>query len=643
MQYTWVVIKLGTRVVTEADGRINTPFLKSLAAQIAPLFFFQAYRFIIVTSGAVASGRAVCNSDSDSVCAAVGQAGLISTYREIFSQHSITVGQVLVTEADLRPESTLAATLHGLARARIIPIVNENDVTRANMESRHLTDNDALASAIANLTKAFRLIILTDVDGVKLDPKSDHTLPTLTEANVSEVQFDSNHAGRGGMRSKVQSCLGCKYSVVWIGNYARLEEVTVSGLLKSEVPLPYWTRCFPSQPNAKISQIPFSERKRLVADILRALPTPDLWHANAKDLRKNENASPRSLLTPEKLSVVTNGIVHYMSSLSDPLGVILTDKTIYGGIALKQVTVPLGRIFIIFESRPDVIPQVVALALLSGNELVLKGGKETFRTNQAMYETIAHILSDHGMDPRTITTITTREEAHEMLVNPKDITVVIPRGSAELVRYVQENSRVPVLAHADGVCHVYVHGEAQLDAALKVILDSKLQYPAVCNSAETILLDRSLKLRPEFAEFVTALEKGGCNIQAGLNFHKDYPQYNVATSYHCEYGDNRITVEWVSDVKAAITHINTHSSHHTECIVTENASVAAQFQSQVDSASVFHNVSTRFADGRRFGLGAEIGIATSKVHARGPVGITGLLSTQYRASSTVPQAVGDYE
>lgn len=649
-----IVLKLGTRVVTHLDGRINTEFLQALVAQMAPLFFFQGHRFIVVTSGAVAHGRSVCASPNTGVCAAVGQAALMGAYQQMFGAHSITVAQVLVTEGDLNAGGSLVSTLEGLFQANIIPIVNENDVVTYGTASTILPDNDVLAATVANLMGARRLIILTDVDGVKPTPASDITLSEVRPCDLTTIVFGTDHKGRGGMASKVAACLSTKKTVCLIGNYTRLagagsksdsgvtlSEVTLSTLIKSDALFPHWTRCLPDTTLRPIASVDFAARKNLVADILAALPCPELWAANAKDTATLSN--PRAHITPDKLRVVSQGILDYMKGMTDPLERVLNQRTIYHSITLTQVTVPLGRIFIIFEARPDVIPQVVALSLLAGNELVLKGGTDTARTNGVMYRTIERVLAQHGVILQTVTHCETREDAQSLLLNPGDISLVIPRGGAELVRWVQEHSRIPVLAHADGVCHVYVHARANLKDALKVIVDAKLQYSAVCNAAETLLLDRALQSHPDFREFLDAVEAAGCLIQAGPDLYQDYPHYPQVEDFHCEYGDARLTVEWVPSLEAAITHINTHSSHHTDCIVTEDVVAARTFQQRVTSASVFHNVSTRFADGRRFGLGAEIGISTSKIHARGPVGIEGLVTTQYRATATVAQAVGDYE
>lgn len=284
----------------------------------------------------------------------------------------------------------------------------------------------------------------------------------------------------------------------------------------------------------------------------------------------------------------------------------------------------------IFESRPDVLYQVLGLALRTGNGVILKGGREATRTNRAMIEVARESLLKHGFPCEWFALLEGRESVDELLKHDDLVDLVIPRGSNEFVRHIQANSRIPVLGHAAGVCHLYVHPSADLDQALTVIVDAKTQYPAACNSVETVLVDKAIAadFLPRLHETLSALgvRVRMCKESAPLFACEDIVQDD---EWSTEYAALSIAIKIVPKIEAAIEHINLYGSHHTDGILGRNNEASELFLTSVDSASVFSNCSTRFADGYRFGFGAEIGIGTGKLHARGPVGIEGLLTYKY--------------
>ncbi|NDF16301.1 glutamate-5-semialdehyde dehydrogenase, partial [bacterium] len=300
------------------------------------------------------------------------------------------------------------------------------------------------------------------------------------------------------------------------------------------------------------------------------------------------------------------------------------------GLVLDKVSVPLGVFCVIFESRPDVLYQVLGLALRTGNGVVVKGGREATRSNRAMCAVAQEALRQAGLPHDWFLLIEGRDSVEELLRYDDLIDLVIPRGSNDFVRYIQERSRIPVLGHASGVCHLYVHPSAELTQAIEVIVDAKTQYPAACNAVETVLVDS--RIAHAFLPLLhNALRKAGvrcrgCRESCAILGLSDTTQ---DSEWSREYGDLTIAIKLVPSLEEAILHINRFGSHHTDGILAQDQNACERFASAVDSASVFANCSTRFADGYRFGLGAEIGIGTGKIHARGPVGMEGLLTYKY--------------
>jgi len=326
--------------------------------------------------------------------------------------------------------------------------------------------------------------------------------------------------------------------------------------------------------------------------------------------------------------------IREVANLPDPIGRIMTTTLVDEGLLLEKVSCPLGVIGIVFESRPDVVPQVVSLTLRSGNAVLLKGGTEAFHTNQTLVGILKRSFVSFPRIPQdSVNLLHTRESVNELLQLESDVDLIVPRGSKEFVTYVATHSKVPVLGHGEGICHVYVDVAAALKKACDIVLDSKVQYPAACNSAETLLVHADIAplVLPEIlGDFETAgVEVCGCErtmaIASGAKV-----QAATERDWATEYSDLRISIKIVDSLDDAIAHINHYGSKHTETIVTEDQEAAERFMQEVDAAGVYHNASTRFADGFRYGLGSELGISTSKLHARGPVGVEGLTTYKYR-------------
>lgn len=330
----------------------------------------------------------------------------------------------------------------------------------------------------------------------------------------------------------------------------------------------------------------------------------------------------RLVLTESKLAALADGL-RALARRGDPVGREVGRRELAPGLELAERTVPLGVLLIIFEARPDALPQIGALALRSGNGLLLKGGSEAAHSCRALHAVMTEAMAPLPADALQL--VEGRASVAELLALDGVIDLVIPRGSNALVRHVQSHTRIPVLGHADGICHVYVDAEADPDKAEAIVVDSKTDYPAACNAMETLLLHRRHAGGPLERRLLDALRARGVRL-FGAHGALDLPEPPALAH---EYGDLAATVALVDDVHAAIDWVNTHGSGHTDSIVTEAPEAAEAWLSGLDSACAFHNCSTRFADGYRFGLGAEVGISTGRIHARGPVGVEGLLTRQY--------------
>jgi glutamate-5-semialdehyde dehydrogenase len=361
------------------------------------------------------------------------------------------------------------------------------------------------------------------------------------------------------------------------------------------------------------------DRTAILNEIASALRSgaAGIFEANKRDLdsaKASGIAEPlykRLVFNEAKLRDVISGI-EQIAGMDDPVGRVVAETELDEGLILKKVQAPIGVLAMIYESRPDAGPQIASLAIRSGNAVLLKGGREAANTNAAIGEIIRQVLSKYGVED-AVQLVSTREEIAELLKMDDLINLVIPRGSNEMVRSIQQSTKIPVLGHADGVCHVYIDEFADTEKAARIAVDAKAQYPAVCNAAETLLVHSRFAGR---GQVLQALRKAGVELRD--------------SEFGSEYLDLIMNVKIVDSLDEAISHIHRYGSAHTDAIVTENKENAQRFLNEVDSAGVYWNASTRFADGFRYGFGAEVGVSTNKTHARGPVGVEGLLIYKYQ-------------
>ena len=377
-----------------------------------------------------------------------------------------------------------------------------------------------------------------------------------------------------------------------------------------------------------------------------------IFEANKLDLAAaQENKTAASIVKrlkydETKMRDSIEGLRQLMT-LPDPVGKVQLARELDEGLVLQRVSVPIGVIGVIFEARPDAMVQVASLCIKSGNCAILKGGKETANTNRILFEIIKNCAVEAGLPEGCLLQAELHNEIDELLECDKHVDLLIPRGSNAFVRYIMEHTKIPVMGHSSGICHIYADASADTEKAIPVIVDAKIQYPAACNAVETLLVNR--KAAGEFLpRAAAALSEAGVKLR-GTTEAADIVKENTGLEvdimseedFATEYNDLVISLKLVDDVKEAVRHINRYGSHHTDSILTEDDEAASYFCRMVDSAGVNRNCSTRFADGFRYGFGAEVGISTGKIHARGPVGLEGLVTYKYILSGS-GQIVGDY-
>lgn len=386
----------------------------------------------------------------------------------------------------------------------------------------------------------------------------------------------------------------------------------------------------------KLGTLSLAQRNDALAKVAQALAANQakIVAANQADCEaaQRDGIAPalyaRLKLGESKLQGAIAGI-HDVINLPDPVGHLQLHRELDQDLVLKRVTCPLGVLGIIFEARPEALIQITSLAIKSGNGVILKGGKEAIQSCTVLTEIIQTALQDTAVSPQAVTLLTTREEIKTLLSLDQYVDLIIPRGSNAFVQYVQQNTTIPVLGHADGVCHLYVDVAADLSKTIPIVVDAKTQYPAACNAVETLLIHE--KIAPEFLpQIAAALTAKQVTLRGDAATQKIMPvQPATAEDWRTEYSDLVLAIKIVPDVEAAIAHINTYGSKHTDGIITEDAATAQIFLNEVKAAGVYHNCSTRFADGFRYGFGAEVGISTQTLPPRGPVGLEGLVTYKY--------------
>lgn len=395
--------------------------------------------------------------------------------------------------------------------------------------------------------------------------------------------------------------------------------------------------------NAKIASLKVAEldtniKNQALENIAQMLEEhkSEIFEANAQDLKEaktlvetgeiSQSAYNRLKLDENKMRDMIQGVKD-IANLDDPIGKVLLKRQLDEDLILKKISCPIGVLGIIFEARPDVISQISSLAIKSSNAVILKGGKESKNTNKKILAVINSALEKtNGFPQNVIQQVFSREDVAQMLKCDQYINLIIPRGGNNLVKYIKSNTSIPVLGHASGICHIFVDKSADINMASKIVVDAKTQYPSACNAVETLLIHKDF---PKKDELLASLQ---------LNEIKLVPN---PESWETEYGETTLSVKTVNSLEEAIEHINTYGSGHTDSIITNDLTNAEKFMNNVDSAGVYFNASTRFADGFRYGFGAEVGISTNKTHARGPVGLEGLTIYKYKLYGN-GQVVDDY-
>ncbi|XP_071793189.1 delta-1-pyrroline-5-carboxylate synthase-like [Asterias amurensis] len=682
-----IVLKLGSAVITRDDEcGLALGRLASIIEQVSELQQ-SGKQVMLVTSGAVAFGKQrlrhevilsqsmretlIPNQEKGNLlldsraCAAAGQSGLMSLYEAMFSQYGLTTAQVLVTKPDFYHDysrNNLRGTLNELLRMNIIPILNANDVVAPPPEPDKdlqgvisIKDNDSLAARLAAEMNADLLLLLSDVNGIfntPPDQEGSRLLDTVYPGDTANIVFGGiSRVGLGGMESKVKAAnWALERGIAVVIANGMSDGQVILDVVKGRKVGTFFSETKPVGPAPDLQATKARDGGRLLqsltaderADIINKLAnllverSDEILAANKQDMdvaRMTQMSGPmlaRLAMTGSKLRSLSDGLKQIAATSHDNVGRELKRTLIAEGMILRQITVPIGVLMVIFESRPDCLPQVAALAISSANGLLLKGGKEASMTNECLQGLVTEALEMYGAKD-AVALINTREQVSDLLKLEGLIDLVIPRGSKEMVQKIQQESQgIPVLGHSEGICHVFIDKEVDPQMAIKIVRDSKCDYPAACNAMETLLIHNDLRHTPLFDDLLDTLRTENVRIYPGPRLAKSLKLGPAeARSMRIEYGGLECAVETVDDVDAAVQHIHKFGSAHTDVIVTDNTQTAQRFMMGVDSACVFRNASTRFADGYRFGLGAEVGISTTRIHARGPVGVEGLLTTKW--------------
>lgn len=702
-----IILKVGTSVVTDVNGQLDTDRIAGMVTEMSVLIK-DGYRFILITSGAVACGRAVLAKYTDSdasnnlnldenlrlrMSAAIGQPILFQEYQRNLSDKNVVSAQVLVTEIDFqdpdRRHSIEQALLNMLERG-IVPIINENDAitTRTTKyrdgQGKILWDNDSLAgligrSVLSNLppNASIQLCLASNIDGVyntKLQ-----VIPTWTQLSLETVTNNlatTSSYGRGGITAKITAATGCANDGITTVIFNGMVTDNISKVVRGDTSVGTWfypptpdlvddtggdnhadsiyQRCY-QVANQHLRHLTHQQQTSWLSKLQLKLQEsiPEILAANQTDLATAEqsNLSPHLLhrltLTQGKISTLIQGISD-LKSMPSPIGHQLASRVIPHPFVPDQTLtwsrhqIPLGLILVIFESRPDVLVQLVALAVKSGNGLVLKGGSEAKATLQALFRVFISATPKEYQDGFAL--LLDRSDTTVALTRP-EFSLIIPRGSESFVNYVRKQACAPVIGHGAGICCAYVHHDINLisDLVLRTITHAKLDYPAACNALELVVLPKKTVTDDTqlVEKFITCLETAGISIQLTKNIanllrstRAEGATPREIVSVITEHHDNTLTLDVSDTLTTALGHINQVGSSHTDLILTNDKQVVQVATNHLKSSCVFWNCSTRAADGYRMKLGCEVGINTSESGwFRGPVGLEALMTTQIRLSN----------
>ncbi|XP_074475700.1 delta-1-pyrroline-5-carboxylate synthase isoform X3 [Sebastes fasciatus] len=561
-------------------------------------------------------------------CAAAGQSGLMALYEAMFTQYSTCTAQVLVTNLDFHDDQkrqNLNSTLQELLRMNIVPIINTNDAVVPPPEPNSdlqgvnvisIKDNDSLAARLAVEMKADLLIALSDVEGLYDSP------PGTDDAKLIDIFYPGDQqsitygtksrVGIGGMEAKVKAALwalqGGTSVVIANGTHPKVTGHVITDIVEGKKVGTFFSEIKPAGPTVEhqtemarnsgrtLASLLPDQRSEIICNLADLLTEKkeEILAANQLDMDLAVNAGhlpaamlKRLSLSPAKLNSLAIGLRQIAVAAQDSVGRVLRRTRVANNLELEQITVPIGVLLVIFEARPDCLPQVSALAIASGNALLLKGGKEAANTNRVLHQITQEALSMHGVT-EAVQLVSTREDVEDLCRLDKMIDLIIPRGSSQLVRNIQRAAKgIPVLGHSEGICHVYVDAEASVDKVIKIVRDSKCDYPAACNAMESLLIHRDILRTPLFDQIIDMLRTERVKIHAGPRF-ASYLTFSPseAKSMRTEYGDLECCMEVVDSMEEAVDHIHKYGSSHTDVIITENENAAGEAGLQQAGSSV---------------------------------------------------------
>lgn len=667
-----IVVKMGTRILTTESGALDESQINSIAQQIADIRKKYKKNVILVSSGSITCGMESGNYELRDIpdkqaVASVGQVLLMSRYHDAFKAKDLRIGQVLITRYSFRNETRqnhAVDTINRLLELGVVPIINENDTV--SIEEIQFGDNDSLAALVATLVNASLLVLLTDTHGVYTsNPTLDAHAKLITAlAGVDEAIFDyvkdiENKKSRGGMKSKLTAAkLATDKGVPTVITHGREPDVLMKLFNGDKLgthitPLPedhrsqlsIESQCR-SAHGARIAYgLASTEMKNTALELMAETIEQNkdkIVEENQKDLKIGEKnglsgaLKDRLTLTNDRLQGMADSL-RSIRDLEDPIGEELAKWTLYNGLVVTKERTPFGVVGIVYEARPNVTADAIGLALKSGNAVVLRGSKSARYSNMVITALLRDAAVKAGLPGEGIQLLedVTHEGVTVFAQTTKYMDLVIPRGGESLIKRVVDTAKVPSIETGVGNCHVYVDKDANLDMAEPIVINAKVQRPSVCNSAESLLIHGAVAAA-FVPRIVSALQAHGVEVRGCARTQTLATNVVPATEadWGTEYLDLIIAVKVVDTIEDAISHISRYGSMHSEAIVTDNMASAQQFEKEIDAAAVLHNCSTRFTDGGEFGFGAEMGISTQKMHARGPMGLKEMTSYKYVVEGT---------